>query len=114
MLSSYQSYDSAFDDVAVSTVVQQSVRQPKNADSDACRADNSHVSPVLTVAPEAMLRSVAYASLTSAGSHLSIDEPDGQSGGALTETPLTGGSNERGKKMVQADESLKYHRATKC
>jgi len=60
-----------------------------------------------------MLRSVAYTNLTSAGSHRSIDEPDGQSGGALTKTPLTGGPNERGKKMVQADESLKYRRAAK-
>jgi hypothetical protein len=45
LLPSYQRHDRAFDDVAVSAVVQQSVRQPKNANGDAGRANSSHVKP---------------------------------------------------------------------
>jgi hypothetical protein len=44
-LPSYQRHDRAFDDVAVSAAVQQSVRQPKNANGDAGRANSSHVKP---------------------------------------------------------------------
>jgi hypothetical protein len=44
-LSSHQTHDRAFDDVAVAAVVQQSVRQPKNTDGDAGRADSSHAKP---------------------------------------------------------------------
>ena len=38
-------HDRAFDGVAVSAVVQQSVRQPKNANGDAGRANSSHAKP---------------------------------------------------------------------
>jgi hypothetical protein len=44
-LPSDQRHDRAFDDVAVSAVVQQSVRQPEHANGDAGRANSSHVKP---------------------------------------------------------------------
>jgi hypothetical protein len=44
-LPSDQRHDRAFDDVAVSAVVQQSVRQPEDANGDAGRANNSHAKP---------------------------------------------------------------------
>src|SRR5579863_3489687 len=44
-LPSYQRHDRTFDDVAVSAVVQQGVRQPEDADGDAGRANSSHMKP---------------------------------------------------------------------